>query len=223
LGFLTFWIGVKADNSYIGYFSVHVVLAGLIVWLFGLALFKELIFPWFFMLFMWPLSFMDNLVAFPLRLLMSNLAYHVLNFLGAHCTQVGTAVVSAPDYVHGIKQGEKFGVDVADPCSGIRSLFALTMFSALYAYFILQKTWQKWVLFACSPALAIFGNLTRIVMLSLGSLYFGSQFAIGTNDEPSWFHEAAGFAVFFVAVGGMIGIGWILERDWSFILHRRKN
>ena len=70
------------------------------------------------------------------------------------------------------------------------------MSSALYAYFILPKTWQKWILFACSPALAILGNLTRIVMLSLGSLQFGSQFAIGTNDEPSWFHEAAGYAVF---------------------------
>ena len=42
LGLAMFWIGVKADNAYIGYISAHIVSAGLIIWFFGWGLFKEL-------------------------------------------------------------------------------------------------------------------------------------------------------------------------------------
>jgi exosortase len=222
-GFFSFWLGVKADNTYMGYFSAHALLAGLIIWLFGWSTFRELIFPWTFLVFAWPLAFLDNFIAFPLRLQMSNLAFHTLNLIGVHCTQVGTAVVSVPDYDHNLPLGAKFAVDVANPCSGLRSLFALTMVTALYAYFVLPKTWQKWTLFICSPFLAILGNLARILMLTIGTLLFGATFAIGALDEPSIFHEAAGFVVFFVALGGMVGLAWLLECDWGRLGYRRKS
>jgi exosortase len=221
-GLLCFWLGVKADNTYIGYFSAHVLIAGLIIWFYGWPLFKALLFPWAFLVFLWPMPFLDNVIAFPLRLQMSNLAYHTLNLIGVHCLQIGTAVVSMPDYASGLPQGAKFAIDVADPCSGLRSLFALTMVTALYGYFTLPKTWQKWALFIGSPVLAILGNLARILMLTIGTLTFGAPIAIGALDKPSIFHEAAGFLVFFVALGGMVGLAWLLERNWS-LSWRRQN
>jgi exosortase/archaeosortase family protein len=157
----------------------------------------------------------------------------------------GTAIISAPVPQLGIRAGEQFAVDIADPCSGIRSLFALMMVSALYAYYMVRtetgfriqdsgfgkkgarfplplsilqacvKHWRRWLLFACSVPLAVLGNLVRILALTFGTILFGSEFAIGKNalTEPSFFHMAAGYLVFAVALGGMAGIGWLLNQE----------
>ena len=102
-------------------------------------------------------------------------------------------------------------MDVANPCSGIRSLFALMMISALYAHLTLAKTWQKLALFALSPALAVAGNFARMLMLTFGTILLGSKVAIGTEENPTTFHMAAGFFVFVVALGGMVAVGWVLQ------------
>ena len=135
-----------------------------------------------------------------------------LDAIGIDVVRNGTGILSAPDPMLGIPAGQKFAVDVADPCSGIRSLFALMMVSALYAQFTLKTWWQKWVLFAFSAPLAILGNLARILMLTIGTIVFGAEFAIGKNalTDPSWFHMLAGYLVFIVALGGMVGIGALL-------------
>jgi succinate dehydrogenase/fumarate reductase cytochrome b subunit len=58
-------------------------------------------------------------------------------------------------------------------------------------------------------------------MLTIGTIVFGPDFAIGKNPltDPSWFHIIAGLLVFAVAIGGMVGIAKILAdfssiRDW---------
>jgi exosortase len=169
-------------------------------------------FPLLFLAFAWPMPFLDNVIAFPLRMVMSSAAVFFLDAIGIDVVRNGTGILSAPDPMLGIPAGQKFAVDVADPCSGIRSLFALMMVSALYAQFTLKTWWQKWALFACSAPLAILGNLARILMLTIGTIVFGAEFAIGKNalTDPSWFHMAAGYLVFIVALGGMVGIGALL-------------
>ena len=77
--------------------------------------------------------------------------------------------------------------------------------------------WKKWVLFLCAPPLAVAGNLARIIMLTIGTVAFGSEFALGKNplENPSWFHLAAGYLVFLVALCGMMGVGWLLSLTWK--------
>ncbi len=70
---------------------------------------------------------------------------------------------------------------MVDPCSGIRSLFALTMIAALYAYFAVKPMWKQFIVFACAIPLAILGNLLRILMLTFGTIAFGTEFAIGKD------------------------------------------
>ena len=38
------------------------------------------------------------------------------------------------------------------------------------------------------------------------------QHAIGSLEEPTTFHMLSGFLVFAVALGGMLGVGWLLQR-----------
>lgn len=210
-----FWIGYKIDITIVGFLSLQVMVGGLLLWFLGWSMMKELLFPYTFLLFSYPFYFLDNVVAFPLRGLMCHLSQGFLNLVGVDTLQVGTSLVSAPDYAAGLKQGEKFALDVATPCSGIRSLFALMMVSALYAHLTLEKTWQKWVLFLLSPALAVAGNFARMLMLTFGTMVLGSSIAIGTEQSPTTYHLAAGFFVFIVALGGMAMISWLLQGGWK--------
>jgi exosortase len=207
-----YWVGYLADNVYLGYASMLAFVGGLVLWFLGWSWLRGLAFPIAFLAFMFPLPFMDNFLAFPLRIFMSTVSVSFLNLIGLSCLQSGTAIVSAPDFVAGLAAGERFAVDVADPCSGIRSLFALMMVSALYGYLVMERTWQKWTIFLSSIPLAVAGNFARIIMLTLGTIGLGPEVAIGTLEDPSFFHMLSGFLVFGVALGGMLGLGWLLQR-----------
>ena len=207
-----YWVGYLADNIYLGYAALIAFVAVTILWFLGWKWLKALSFPIAFLVFMVPLPFMDNFLAFPLRIFMSTVSVGFLNIIGLPCLQSGTAIVSAPDFAAGLAQGQRFAVDVADPCSGIRSLFALMMVSALYGYLTMDRPWKKWVVFLSSIPLAVAGNFARIIMLTLGTIALGPETAIGSLEEPTLFHQASGFLVFAVALGGMLGVGWLLQR-----------
>jgi exosortase len=214
-GLLLFWVGMRAEMQVAGYAAMQILLAGIILWLWGWRVFRQLLFPWAFLVFFWPLPFLDSTVAFPLRQLMTHLAYDILRIVGVPTLQNGTALLSAPDPVSGLLVGERFRIDIADPCSGIRSLLALMMISALGAYLFLPKMWQQWIVFLCSIPLTVVGNLARVLILISGSIFFGTSFAIGTDQKPSSFHENAGYAVYAVALGLEFLLGYLLARNWS--------
>jgi len=215
LGVLVYWFGMRAENQYFGFASLQILLAGVILWLWGWAVFRILLFPWAFFIFAWPVPFLDPIIAFPLRMVMSTMASHLLPMIGIPCVQSGTALLSPPDILHGVPLGARFQIDIADPCSGIRSLFALLMFSALFGYLFLPRLWQQWTVFLSAFPVAILGNLARVIMLVLGSICFGSAFAIGTTEHPSWFHEGCGFLVYAVALGAEFVLASLLTRKWK--------
>jgi exosortase len=214
LGLILFWAGNQADVTFAGLISILIVLAGTVWWLLGWEFLKELSFPIAFLIFAIPFPGLDMIVALPLRYLMSKISVLVLNLIGIPVILSGTGILSAPDASLQLAAGQRFAVDVANPCSGIRSLFALMMVGALFAQFTLKETWKKWTLFLCTLPLAVLGNLARILMLTIGTVAFGSEFALGKNplEHPSWFHMAAGYLVFIVALMGMMGIGSLLGR-----------
>ena len=219
-GLFVYWVGYRADNIFIAYASFQILIGGMILWLLGWTWAKALFVPWAFLIFFYPLTFLDNLIAFPLRMVMSEASVHALNLFGIGCIKSGTAILSAPDPTAGLRAGVRFSVDVADPCSGIRSLFALMMVSALYGYFTQDGAWRKAILFLSSIPLAIAGNLARIIMLTIGTIAVGPEIAIGTLEKPTFFHMAAGYVVFAVALGGMFGVGWLLSADFTSLKQR---
>ena len=214
LGLFLYWAGHQADVTFVGLLSVMIVLCGSVWWLLGWDFLKALSFPLAFLLFARPCPGLDMMIALPLRFLMSKISVIVLNVIGVPVVLSGTGILSAPDALHGFVAGQKFAVDVANPCSGIRSLFALMMVGSLFAHFTLKGAWRKWLLFLSTPPLAVMGNLARILMLTIGTVLFGSEFALGKNplEHPSWFHLLAGYLVFIVALLGMMGVASLLSR-----------
>ena len=57
-------------------------------------------------------------------------------------------------------------------------------------------------------------------MITLGTIAMGPEVAIGTLEKPTFFHMLAGYLVFVVALAGMLGVGRILDTDWSRVRRR---
>lgn len=207
-----YFAGYRANIYYLGYFSAQLLVAGLIIWLLGWRWFSKLLFFWCLLGFLWPLYFLESRLGFPLRMLMTDLSSNVLSVFSVEHVRQGTALLSPGDAAAGLDAGEKFALEVANPCSGIRSLFSLTMIGALFGYLALGKTWQWMALMASAIPLAVIGNAVRIVLLLAASRWFGSEFAVGVDGGTSTFHLVAGIAVFLVALGGMAllvrGLRW---------------
>lgn len=215
-GLVFYWIGYKVDTSYPGYAAAQLSSAGLIILFGGWRWMRALMFPWIFLLFTWPMFPLEDRISFPLRMLMAKGSAVAINLIGIDVVREGTAIYSAADAAAGLKQGDRFMLDVDAPCAGMRSLFSLIMITVIYAYVSLKGLKQRVILVLCAVPLAMLGNLARMMLLAVGSVWLGVDVAVGRNvdghQEVSFFHEMAGYAVFAVALGGMFAVAGLLER-----------
>jgi exosortase len=215
LGMGLYWFGYKADTAYPGYVAIQLLILGMILQVGGRRWFARLAFPWAFLVFMWPMLPLESLLAFPLRGFTAQFSASLLNLFGMDVVRDGTALHSAADALRGLEQGALFRLDVEEPCSGIRSLFSLLMISALYGWLSLRTWGARALLFSSAIPLAVLGNVVRMALLTVGSRWFGVEFAVGRNfdghQEMSFFHTFAGFAVFGVALVGMFALSSLLE------------
>lgn len=215
-GMVVYWMGYKVDTGYPGFMAVQLTALGLILLLGGKHWLKWLIFPWIFLIFMWPMIPLESRLAFPLRVLTAKLSAGSLNLMGMDVVRDGTGLHSAADAARGLEQGALFKLDVEEPCSGIRSLFSLMMIATLYGWFVLKGLGPRLLLFASAIPMAVAGNIVRMILLTVGSRWFGVNFAVGQNieghQEMSSYHALAGFAVFAVALAGMFALATWLER-----------
>lgn len=215
LGLFFYWIGYKANTGYPGFLAVQFVLSGFILLVAGTAWFRTLSFAWLFLFFTWPMQPLEDSLASPLRPQTAAMAATVLNAVNVPALNEGSALQSAPDAESGKQIGDVFSLDVDAKCSGINSLFALMMISALLGYLALKRPRSRLVLFACAVPLAVAGNVVRLLLLVAGTKQFGADFAvgrhIGEHQEMSPYHTFAGFAVFGIALAGMFALCWLLE------------
>lgn len=200
---VAYWIGYRGNFYYIGYASIHMLTAAVVLWLWGWRHMKALGFAWLMLGFAWPYIFLEDTLAFQLRYLMVGFTVKLLNLVSVHTLQEGTALVSAASASHA--QGELFSLHVDGPCSGMRSLFALMAVSAMFGYFRQRTWWRRALVFSLSIPLAILSNMARILVLVFGSMLFGQTFAVGKGDHyTSNFHLLAGIAVYLVALAGLL-------------------
>ena len=165
---------------------------------FGWRCARQFLFPAAYLLFCIPLATFLDIVTIHLRYLASGTALAVLNGFGFEAVREGTAVIS--------RGAHAFAVDVAEPCSGLRSLFALMALTAGYAYFN-QPTWlRRGILFACSVPLAVAGNVARIVSICVIASGSDPKFATG------FYHDYSGYIVFIVAIALMVLMGEVIDR-----------
>lgn len=209
---LAYFGGYKANNYYLGVFAIQLFLAGAVLACLGWAHARAMCFSWLMLCFMWPLVFLEDSLSFQLRELMVQTTSWLLNTIGLDTIREGTALISAP--VEGRSAGQLFSLKVDGPCSGMRSLFALLMVSALFGYFRQKTLPRRLFLFFCGFPLAILANMARLLLLIGGTMAFGQEFAVGDQEkEVSTFHFLSGIIVYLVALAGMEGISKLMRRN----------
>jgi len=189
-----YYLGVKAVQPRVVVVSGIVLLYGLALSFRGRDVFRLVFFPITFLFLMVPLNFLDDVVGFPLRMFVARISTMALNGMGIEAVQRGSGIISPV-----------FSFDVADPCSGIRSLMALTTVTAAYAYVTQRAQWKRWILFFCAMPLAVLGNLARVISIALVAQVYGQK----TATEV--YHEWSGFILFPVALAVMVLIGLLLN------------
>lgn len=191
------FLGVRGAQVRLEIVGFIGTLIGLVWAVFGKRTMRQVLFPALFLLFCLPLHTYLDLVTIHLRLLAVSLAHGVLQGCGIDVVREGTMLFSPTG---------AFSIDVAEPCSGMRSLFAMMALTAGYAYFT-QPTWiRRGVLFALSIPIAIIGNVSRIFSIVLVAATCSSDFAMG------FYHDYSGYVVFLVAVFLMVAAGGFITK-----------
>jgi len=189
--------GIQIRLEIVGFVGA---LCGLVWAFFGFRTLRQALFPLLFLLFCLPLHSYLDLVTIHLRLLAVSVAEGVLAGCGAEIVRQGTMLMSPAG---------TFAIDIAEPCSGMRSLFALMALTAGYAYFT-QPTWlRRGLLFALSVPIAIFGNVLRILTIVAIAAGCSSDFATG------FYHDYSGYVVFLSAILLMVSAGGLITKGFS--------
>ncbi|MFH0925332.1 MAG: exosortase A [bacterium] len=166
-------------------FSMLVVIAGLIIYLTGYKMFKLVLFPLLFLIFMIPLpAVLFNSLTFPLQLLAAKTSMRFIYFLGIPVLREGNIIHLA-----------NTSLEVAEACSGLRSLNSFLALTATYAALFYKSRIRQWVLFISAVPVAIFVNIVRVTVTAIGVQLWGEQVAQGL------LHESVGLVVFGMALG----------------------
>lgn len=173
-------LGLASGTEIISRTMVVFSLIGLLLFNLGKEVVKILFFPLLFLLFMIPVPIaLQSAVAFPLQLFATKISFFFIQALSIPVYQEGNMLYFAHAQL-----------EVAEACSGIRSISAFTVLSVVFAY-LLDKGWsRRIVLLASAIPLAMFTNIIRITGTGILAHFYGSRIAVG------FLHEFSGIVVF---------------------------
>ena len=183
VGLFSLVVGLIGAELYVQRISLIVVLSGLVLLILGWKHLWLLSLPLGFLVFMIPLpAIVVNTIAFPLQLFAAQAASFCLFSLGIPVLREGNLIMLASTTL-----------EVAEACSGLRSLLSLLALGTVYGYFSQNVMWKRWMLVVFSVPIAIVANAARVSGTGILAHYFGSEAAEG------FYHTFEGWLVFVVA------------------------
>jgi exosortase len=191
-------VGQLGAELFLSRSSLLLVLAGFVVLFGGWNFFRAVLFPWAFLFLMIPIpAIIFNQITFPLQILASKVAAATLPVFGVPVLRQGNVMTLASQILQ-----------VAEACSGIRSLMSLVTLAIIYGYLMEKRLWVRYVLALASVPVAVAANSFRIISTGLMVEYWDPDKAEG------YFHTSWGWIVFVVSLLMLYGlhalIRWIL-------------
>ena len=176
--------GVYGADLFLSRFSFVVILTGMIWIFFGAAVLREVRLPLAVLLLAIPFpEIIFNQITFPLQLFASRVASGILPVLGVPVFREGNVI-----------QLPVMKLEVAQACSGIRSLMSLFTLAVFYGYFLEKTTARRWFLALASIPIAVAANALRIVGTGLCVQYWDPAKGEG------FFHEFSGWVMFVISL-----------------------
>jgi exosortase D (VPLPA-CTERM-specific) len=207
LSLLLLVIGVLGAENFSSRVSLLILLAGLIILFRGWKFFRAVLFPWAFLFLMIPIpALIMQHVTFPLQLLATRLATAMLDLINVPVLREGNQIILAA-----------MPLDVAEACSGIRSLLTLVTLSIIYGCLLESRIWVRVVLAFSAVPIAVAANSFRIFGTGLIVQYWDP------NKAEGFYHTFSGWLIFvaalimFFAVHRLISLLWPATRKNSSI------
>lgn len=198
-GLCTLVLGQLGAELFLSRFSLLIVLAGLTVLFLGWNYLRALAFPIAFLILMIPIpTIIFNQITFPLQLLASRIASTVLPVLGVPVLREGN-VINLP----------AMALEVAEACSGIRSLMSLATLAVIYGYLLEDSLFLRVLLALASIPIAVAANSIRIIGTGLLVQYWDPDKAEG------FFHAFSGWLIFVVSLLMVYGLHQLLQAIWG--------
>jgi exosortase len=173
-------VGVLGAELFLSRSSFVFLLAGLVIYFYGWGHFRILLFPWAFLFFMIPIpAIIFNQIAFPLQFLAAKMASSLLSTIGVPVLRDGN-IIQLPTMT----------LEVAEACSGIRSLMSLGALAVIFGYFVETRNLPRVILALSSIPIAVAANGMRIMGTGLLGNYWDPDKAQG------FFHEFEGWVIF---------------------------
>ena len=183
LSFVVYATGIIGADLFLQRISIVGAIAGATLYVTGWSMFRALMFPVAFLIFMIPLpGIIFNSVAFPLQLLAAQIATDVMQVCAIPVFREGNVMHLAAT-----------SLDVEEACSGIRSLISLSALGVLFAYITETRWLPRVLLVAMVVPIAIVANVFRVTVTGLLAHYVSVDTALGL------FHSVGGLSVFVVA------------------------
>lgn len=181
--------GTLGAELFLTRISIVGVIAGSILFLGGWKHLRVLSFPVLFLMLMVPLpSIIFNQIAFPLQLLASRFGETALNVASIPVLREGNVIILAHTTL-----------EVAEACSGIRSLVSLLTLGIIYGYFTDRRTWVRWMIALATVPIAIVTNGVRVAGTGIVAHYYGPELATGfMHDFSGWLMFIAAFMLLFL-------------------------
>jgi len=182
LGTLCYVLAYRTHQPRVAVGGLPFLLWGSAWFLWGWQVAKILTFPLFFFWLAIPVDSLQQ-ATMQLQLLATSLAHHGAAWCGVKTYTQGTDILSV--------KGSWPALTIAGGCSGIRSLMALLMISAAWAYVANIALWKKPILFLSAVPLAILGNALRLTSICVIAEYGDAKWA-----RETW-HDWSGLSLFY--------------------------
>lgn len=177
-------VGRLGAEVFLSRVSLIVLVSGMVLYFGGWRWLRTLTFPLSILFLMIPLpAIVFNQISLPLQFVSSRLATWFLAFSGVPVLREGN-IIHLP----------AMSLDVAQACSGIRSVISLLALAIIYGYLMERAVWKRLVLGWISVPIAVFTNAARIMGTGIMAQYWSRRMATG------FFHEFSGWLIFVFAL-----------------------
>jgi exosortase len=204
IGLVCYIVAARALQARLALFGLPFLVFGVVLFLWGRNVARILLFPVALLFFLIPLGAIEQ-TSFRLQFLIVGVVKFLSGICGIGIENVGTSLHSSSG---------KWAFDIAEGCSGIRSLIAMIMLTALYVHFSQPILWKKLAVLSASVLFAVIGNAGRIFTIIVIAQLGLPRFAGGV------YHDWSSQLIFFpiallsmLAFGRLLTIGDAARRD----------
>lgn len=194
VGMILYTVAFLTNFHTLIYLSIMIIIISTVVFLAGWQITYHILFPVLFLLFMFPIpSSVYIQITSPLKVFITNISAYIISLVGIPVYQEGNLLYFA-----------KTQLEVAEACSGIRSLFSYAMLSCVFSLFCTTMT-RKVIIILSTIPLAIAVNIVRVSGTGILAHFFGEKAAQG------FFHEFTGFFLFAIGLVFLFSEYYFLE------------